>query len=119
MFTNFSNHDSEKWSDEQYDAASYYGMVEDIAFPQVPANATTEEVKALADKYVDVIMVSSPDVVMCQGEFSLSYYVTEKLKALGVKVVVACSDRKVVETVNKNGETVKTAVFKFKQFREI
>ena len=37
MFINFSNHPSKLWAEDERNAALQYGTIEDLAFPQVPA----------------------------------------------------------------------------------
>ena len=117
MFINFTNHPSAQWSDAQKDAALIYGEIADIPFPSVPAYAPSEDLDALAEDCVARILEANPAVVMCQGEFTLAFSVASKLKARGVKVIAACSDRKTVE-IMENGATRKTVVFEFGQFRE-
>jgi hypothetical protein len=120
MFINVSNHPSSRWSDDQREAAlALGGEIRDVQFPNVPALATSDDVLDMAFDLADEIAAISQDVVaMVQGEFSLTIAVVNRLRAHGVKCVVACSEREVVETV-ANGETTKTAVFRFRQFREV
>ncbi len=117
MFINFSNHPSSKWSDEQLKAAKEYGEIKDMPFPPVPADAGTEDVKNMAADIVQKIIAEKPEAVMCQGEFTLTNYVTQALTACGINVLVACSERDTVENVNEKGETVKTNIYRFRQFR--
>lgn len=122
MFVNFSNHSSNSWSKEQKETARKFGIIVDVSFPNVSASATSGEVMALAQKCAKEIMAKCVDmhnVVMCQGEFTLTYYVTSLLKSMGISVVVACSNRRVTETVDNNGKTTKTSEFTFVQFREV
>ncbi len=117
MFINFSNHTSEKWNEEQLQAARVYGEIVDISFPQVPAEATSHEVTLMSQHSAQQIIDMKPDCVLCQGEFCLAYEVIRLLKATGIKVVAACSERDTVEIYG--GSTVrKVSNFKFKQFRE-
>ena len=98
-------------------AAKQYGEVIDLAFPSVASDASTEEVHAQADAYVEQILHEKPDCVLCQGEFCLSYQVIRKLKDAGIRVVAACSDRQTQE-VTEQGATKKVSYFVFRQFRE-
>lgn len=117
MFINFSNHRSDQWGGRQLSAAHEYGEIVDIEFPGVSATASVEEVHALADTYVKKIVQMNPSCVLCQGEFCLSYQVIYKLKQKDIRVVAACSNRKVREI--KEGEyTKKISCFVFEQFRE-
>lgn len=116
-FYNISNHPSAKWSASQLEAArSLGGEVQDIAFPAVPATASTEAVVQMAAE----IAAKVPADCICamvQGEMTLTLGIVRLLQARGIICVAACSDRKTVEAVDASGKTVKTAVFEFVQFR--
>lgn len=118
MFINFSNHPSTKWSSEQKQAVACYGEICDIPFPEVPCEATMQEVAGMADNCARNIMQMHPDCVMCQGEFSLTIAVVRRLQDVGIRCVCACSERKVIEEHLDDGTTRKTVIFKFRQFRE-
>lgn len=118
MFVNISNHPSSRWSSAQLEAAKKLGggEVVDIAFPNVPATATTEQVVQMAAE----LTAQVPDtctVAMVQGEMTLVLAIVRILQVRGITCVAACSDRRVVEQVQPDGSTVKTAVFEFVQFR--
>ena len=117
MFVNFSNHPSDKWSDDQKKAAEEYGEIVDSAFPEVEPTMHTEEVQELADECAQKILTLEPDFVLCQGEFCLAFAVTEILKERGVRVGAACS-RRVCEEYVEDGVTKKVNTFRFVQFRE-
>jgi hypothetical protein len=114
MFVNISNHPANKWSPAQI--ANAGGQVRDIQFPNVAPMATTAEVAKLADDLAD--QVAEGEMAMVQGEFSLTYALTRRLRARGILVVVACTERKVTE-VQKEGKTEKVVVFEFLCFREV
>ena len=118
MFINFSNHPVEKWSDEQKAAALAYGPLKEIPFPHVPAEASAEKIQRLADESSKQIAELNPSVVMCQGEFTLTYAIVSRLKAMGITCISACSNRESVERLLPNGTVVKEAIFRFVQFRE-
>lgn len=113
VFINFSNHPSARWSKEQTEAAGRYGQVVDIPFPAVEPKADEGAVRTLARRYVDRILAYCPAAVLCQGEFCLTFQVVSALKAQGVTVVAACSERIVTEHGDK-----KEVLFQFEQFRE-
>ena len=120
MFYNISNHPSSKWSEGQLAAAKQLGgEIRDIAFPNVPPTATFDDVTSLALATLKQLPGNSGDVYMVQGEFSLTYTMTSLLGFLKARVVVACSDRKVVERQLEDGKTSKEAVFEFVQFRDV
>lgn len=118
MFINFSNHPAKKWVGEQIAAAESYGDIVDVVFPQVSPDADSGSVKKLAEEYAEKIIAMNPDCVMCVGEFTLCYHVISALKARGIKVVAACTERNVNILTDKNGTEHKDVVFRFAGFRE-
>jgi ABC-type Fe3+-hydroxamate transport system substrate-binding protein len=118
MFVNFSNHPSKTWSSEQLGAARQFGDIVDVAFPEVDPKAEEPSVVSLAHKYTNKIVSLKPDAVLCQGEFTLAYAVITLLISRGIKVLAACSQRTVIDTVASDGSIHKTAVFEFIRFRE-
>ena len=123
MLINFTNHPSDRWTDDQKNCAiELYGTVTDLPFPPVPTGAGASDVIAMADGIIDKILemkAESPETfaVMAQGEFTLTYAVVSRLKGMGITVVSAVSERVVTEQV-ENGEVRKTALFRFAGFRE-
>lgn len=120
MFFNCSNHSSENWPKEQLAAAKAYGIeiIRDYTFPSVPANVDEQVIEQIAEKVCKEIMDMHPAVVMCQGEFTLTYALVKKLLAHGVKVVAACSERDTVEVYLPDGSVKKESNYKFVRFRE-
>ena len=119
MFINLSNHKSNAWGKEQYAEAVKYGDIVDLQFPNIDAEATSEEVRVLAEEYLHkIISEYEQPVVMVQGEFTFTYNLVHMLKEQGITVVAACSERKTIETVDENGVTLKKSEFIFVQFRE-
>jgi hypothetical protein len=117
MFINLSNHPSEMWDEQQRAKAQEYGRIEDMAFPDVPAQCSAIELDAMADRIAHQVLEKQPDCVMCQGEFTLTYRVITRLKGKGVIVVAACSERKCEEQVLGDGTVRKVSKFQFRQFR--
>ena len=115
-FVNLTNHLSERWSEEQLQAAG--GNVIDVPFPNVDPDATSDHVKNLADGLVSKVLEHEPDTVLVQGEMTLTYRVVNLLRQKGVRVVAATSKREVVETTREDGSTDKRVVFRFVRFRE-
>ena len=75
-------------------------------------------VARLADEAAATILAKNPAAVLCQGEFTLAFAVTERLKAKGVTVLAASSDRVLETEADENGETRKLTVFRFTRFRK-
>ena len=125
MLINFTNHPSDKWTDDQKNCAiELYGAVKDLPFPAVPTSARAPEVIAMADGIIDKILEMKAEsseaeafAVMAQGESTLTYAVVSRLKGMGITAVSAVSERDVTEQV-ENGEVRKTAIFRFAGFRE-
>lgn len=118
MFINFSNHVSDNWSKEQLSAANEYGELVDVSFPNVTPDATEDEIVKIGDEYVERIMSFSPDVVMCQGEFTLNHYVVNKLMKNGISCVAACTERISIEEKQLDGTVIKKSEFRFAGFRK-
>lgn len=118
VFVNLSNHSSVMWSKEQYEAASGYGKVVDIPFPQIEASSSEEEIERLVEEYYPRIIQYDSPTVMVQGEFSFTYRMIVKLKEAGITVLTSCADRIVKESSNIDGSTNKVSLFKFVRFRE-
>ena len=118
VFVNLSNHPSNPWSKEQYEAASEYGEVVDIPFPQIEACSSEEDIERLVEKYYPKIMQYDSPTVMVQGEFSFTYRMVSTLKESGIKVLTSCADRIVKESRNDDGSTNRMSLFKFVRFRE-
>lgn len=118
MLLNCSNHVSKNWNSEQLKAASQWGEIVDYPFPCVTATADEADINRLAEDIVENIKIIEPSAVMCQGEFTLSYLIITKLLQSGIKVVAACSERKVEEFVLADGNTEKRVNFQFIRFRE-
>lgn len=125
MLINFTNHPSDKWTDDQKKCAiELYGELKDLPFPVVPTSAGAPEVIVMADGIIDNILrikeessAAEAFAVMAQGEFTLTYAVVSRLKSMGITVVSAVSERVVTEQV-ENGEVRKTVIFRFAGFRE-
>lgn len=117
MFINLTNHPSEKWSEEQLNAARRYGEITDIPFPLIDENATEAEINRLADDYFSTIL-SKGDVedltIHIMGEQTFCYALISKLQKEGVHCIASCTKRDV--SVNEEGQTVST--FHFTNFRE-
>ena len=117
-FVNFTNHKSCYWSPEQIAAAKEYGPLVDVLFPYVDPNATEDELLEKAKESIATIRQYRPKVVLCQGEFGLSFLIIRLLKEMGITVVEACSERETLEQVDSRGVTTKVSKFRFVKFRE-
>lgn len=117
MFINLTNHPSEKWSEEQRNAAEEYGEIIDIPFPLVDENATEAEIKQLSDKYVSTILSKGKTkdlIVHIMGEQTFCYALISKLQKEGIRCVASCT--KSDSYYNEAGQKIST--FHFSRFRE-
>ena len=114
-FISIMNH---KMGGEQLLAAQKLGEPLEIAFPNVAATATSEEVAKMGDALISQISPVDGDIIQIAGEPTLTSYVVSKLLQLGYKVVTSTTERISIEEVLPDGSTKKTNVFKFVQFRE-
>ena len=115
-FINLSNQHTNKWPKDRFQAAEEIadgGQIVNIAFPILAPDASKEAVYEKATEVVNKVLLYSPDVVFCQGEFSTCFRIVELLKEAGVKVVTGCNERIIYK---ENGRDI--SGFKFIQFRE-
>lgn len=117
-FVNHTNHPSCKWSNEQLKAAQSFGEVKDLPFPNINPRATTADIKSFVDENLELILATEPVAVLCQGEFNYTFAMIERLKALGVTVLAATSERVVTSEILPDGSSRQVSTFRFVQFRE-
>lgn len=117
MFINITNHQSNKWGEEQKKAAMQHGEIEDVTFPMVQASATHEEIQTLAEELHQAVMEKHGNnitAVHIMGEFTLCYALIHLFKADGIKCIASTTER----IVTDNPDGTKTSTFRFVQFRE-
>ena len=120
LFINFSNHPSDRWTDEQKSAVD--GKIVDLKFPSIDPNWASGDIQAEISPWMEVIYrlqdehsaTEAETTVMVQGEMTFTFALVSALKSSGIRAVAACSDRRTAE--NRNG--TKTVSFRFVQFRE-
>jgi len=117
MFINHTHHDSRNWSTGQLEAAHAYGSIQDLASPEIPADWNETEVLQLAETYAARLIAMQPKAVLCQGEFTYTYALVDILTQAGIPVLAACSERQTIEKTDESGNTYRTSIFKFVQFR--
>ena len=119
MFINFTNHPCTNWSAKQIAEAKTYGEIIDMPFPQVDPHGDEDYILKLALDCVDKIIKFKPEAVLCQGEMTLAFAVTTLLTTeYGITVLAACSERTAEIEVGLDGESIKSAVFRFVRFRK-
>ncbi len=97
--------------------AKKYGEVVDIPFPSLDAELLEDDIARIGDEMVTKIESFNPAAVMCQGEFTLTHYVVNRLSEKGIICVSACSERISHEVTNTDGTVSKQAMFEFVRFR--
>lgn len=118
VFINHTNHPSDKWSKTQLDEASKLGTIVDFRFPDIDPTWDSSQVKNAAAKSFDTIKRIKPNAVLCQGEAVYTFELVTLLKAAGIKVLAACTERNAKEHIKGNGITEKISEFRFTGFRE-
>ncbi|MEG1931331.1 MAG: hypothetical protein RR131_09360 [Anaerovorax sp.] len=118
MFINFTNHPCSNWSDSQKKTGEQWGVIEDLPFPNVNPYWNEQELDNLANQIAMQIIEKTPTAVLCQGEMTLAFRITSLLKAAGILVVAACSERKSNEIISPDGTVKKYVEFEFIQYRE-
>ena len=114
MLLNISNHPSDQWPETQYSAAvEQFGSVEDLPFPNVPAQSGIEDVQAQAELLLQRIKQLKPDAVFVMGEHTLTYQIVEKLKNAGILALAVTSER--IDQRLDAERSIKT--FRFHRFR--
>lgn len=117
MFINFSNHSLSTWTEKQIKVAKEYGELEEIVFPNINPQFTTEQVQMLATDYVAKILTHYPTenlTIHVMGELTFCFSVVQQLKEKGVRCVASTTERIVEETADNK----KVTQFSFAQFRE-
>jgi len=117
IFINFSNLHTNKWPADRLagvrDIIGDEGEIVNLAFPLLSPSVSKEDVYEQAEISIEKIMSHNPDIVFCQGEFSLCFRIVELLKEKGIKTVTVCNERIISE---ENGRSI--SGFRFVQFRE-
>jgi len=116
MFINLSNHPSDKWSEEQINAARSYGEIVDMAFPVIEPILTKEDILRLVKVFTKMIVDNrdGKTVVHVMGEMTFTHNLVNALKELGITCLASTTERNTVMTPDGK----KISEFKFVQFRE-
>ena len=116
MFINLTNHPSEKWSEEQLEAANCYGKIVDLSFPIIEPTFSKTDIMFLVKESTDVIKGIKDDdtVVHVMGEMTFTYNLVNALKELGITCLASTTERNTIMTADGK----KISEFKFVQFRE-
>ena len=117
FFINLTNHPSGKWGAKQLEAASVYGRIIDMPFPEIKASDSEQEINTIANKHIEYIEQNfdkNNTTIHIMGEFTFSFAIIKLLKEKGYKCVASTTERIVTE----NEDGTKSVTFSFEQFRE-
>jgi CRISPR-associated Csx2 family protein len=119
LLINLSNHPSSQWEAPQHQAASEFGEIIDIPFPEIEPEWDANQVEELAKAYLDKILAVASEnhaepVVHLMGEYVFCFKLATMLKTNDIKVLVSTSQRQSV----MNDDGTKTIKFSFTRFRE-
>ena len=114
---NFSNHPSQYWSKEQSEAATAFGKIEDILFPDIDPEADETELMKLAEEYVKQILELEEHyniTVHVMGEMTFTYMVVSQLKAMGIECIASTT----IRDAEYSSDGKKISDFQFVRFRK-
>jgi hypothetical protein len=116
-----SNHNPQSWSAEQKEG---WDEILYVPFPNVDPHLDTEGVYEIASNLIfdNFSDISEAGNISIQGEMSLTYNLISFIKKnpllSHIRVWIPTTERVSVEKV-ENGQTIKTAVFRFVRWREV
>lgn len=116
MFINLTNHPSEKWGEEQLEAAHRYGEIVDLSFPIIEPTFTKDDILFLVKENTEIIVgIKDEDIVVhVMGEMTFTYNLVNALKEFGITCLASTTERNTI--ILPDGK--KVSEFKFVQFRE-
>jgi hypothetical protein len=118
MLVNLSNHPSGDWHPAQISAAlQVAGEIQDMEFPEVPAEWDIGQVQQLAKQTVNRVIQLMPSAAMVQGEGTMMYWLVQYLERGGVPCYAATSRRSAFISHDSTGSTIKQSRFEFVRFR--
>lgn len=117
MFINLSNHPSEQWQAEQAAAATAYGPVVDLSFPDVNPDGDEQYIAELADEYLQKIFVAAQGcgsvTVHLMGEMNFTFAMLQRLRQHNIECVASTTQRLVKDMPDGS----KNVQFQFVKFR--
>jgi hypothetical protein len=116
MFINLSNHPSSKWDKKQIEAASAFGDIYDLPFPNVDPSGDENYILSIAKNCIaDIKAVASKSdsAVLVAGEQSLAFCLVQQLQAKGWICLCATSQR----IITQKADNTKEIKFVFERFR--
>lgn len=121
-FLNLSNHPVATWSDAQREAAAALGFGAPVdlttPMPEVPADADTDAVSALADTLATRVRALGVGAAFVAGEFSLTHALVSRLQSDGVRCFTSTTRREAVARPLPDGRVEMQHTFSFVRWRE-
>ena len=117
IFINLSNHPVSKWNEKQLNAASKYGYIYEIPFPDIDPSGDEKYISDLTDKFLHDIKSYShlgEITVHIMGEMTFTYSLIQKLKTDNITCVASTTRRNPIRL--PNGAEGK--IFMFERFRK-
>lgn len=118
MLINLTNHPSKYWCAKQIEAASVYGEIVDMPFPEIDETADETYISTLADRYFqEIIAVASNTsvTVHLMGELTFTYALLKRLQLHDILCIASTSRRIVKEDMLG---LKKEVLFQFERFRK-
>ncbi|GHT29238.1 hypothetical protein AGMMS49574_05430 [Bacteroidia bacterium] len=117
ILINLSNHPSANWQPAQLEAASAYGEIIDIPFPEVDPTGDEEYIQLLCNEYVAKVMQYAEGckpVVHLMGEMTFTFCLVKALQAKGIECIASTTER----IVSEIGADYREVQFVFAKFRK-
>jgi hypothetical protein len=115
MLINLTNHPLHKWDEKQQQKAEeLYGEIKDIQFPNIPPDASEDDIAQLAEDYLQKILPLKPQAVHIQGEFTFTYRMVRLLAEHNISCIASTTNR----IMHENPDGSRTYQFEFVRFRE-
>ncbi len=89
------------------------------SFSQVPAKATTDDIRSLASSIVGAALHHGATHMFVVGEPSVTLHASLMAFEAGLDVVQSTTERVSSESIQPDGSVVKTAVFQHVQWRRV
>jgi hypothetical protein len=114
MLLNLSNHPSSSWPEKQtQEAEKEYGPIQDMPFPHIDPKSDDQQIRELAQIYLDQIITLKPAAVHLMGELTFTFALVELLKSHGIPCLASTTTRNTEDLP----EGKKITHFQFVRFR--
>lgn len=116
---NHTNHPSEKWDEKQKEG---WDKIIDVAFPEIPPEASSVEVAEVVKRKMDVILSHAKELkqenyevyLMLQGEYTYCYLFIRNLSGEWIDAIAIPTTKRIVE---EKPDGTKVSKFEFVKWR--